>query len=76
MSCRMSVDVAFESAEEISRKLSRYEQLFKSRYTEADAGYRRCVANAEKLASFRRLFLSHIILVDVSCKMDPIMDAW
>ena len=73
MSCRMSVDVAFESAEEISRKLSRYEQLFKSKYTEADAGYRRCVANAEKLASFRRLFLS---LVDVSCKMDPIMDAW
>ena len=69
----MSVDVAFESAEEISRKLSRYEQLFKSKYTEADAGYRRCVANAEKLASFRRLFLS---LVDVSCKMDPIMDAW
>ena len=46
----MSVDVAFESAEEISRKLSRYEQLFKSKYTEADAGYRRCVANAEKLA--------------------------
>ncbi|CAI8040938.1 hypothetical protein GBAR_LOCUS22756 [Geodia barretti] len=45
----MSVDVAFESAEEISRKLSRYEQLFKSKYTEADAGYRRCVANAEKV---------------------------
>ena len=50
----MSVDVAFESGEEIARKLARYDKLFKNRYTDADAGYKRCVANADKSAIFHR----------------------
>ena len=44
-----SRDVAFESEEEISRKLVRYEQLFQNRYTEADEGYRLCLHNSDKL---------------------------
>ena len=43
-----SRDVAFESEEEISRKLVRYEQLFQNRYTEADEGYRLCLHNSDK----------------------------
>ena len=36
----MAVDVPFESVQEITLKLARYEELFKYRYTEKDEGYR------------------------------------
>ena len=44
------VEVAFQTAEEISAKLARYEEQFRNRYTEAYEGYRQCLHNAEKLA--------------------------
>ena len=34
-----SAEVAFETPEEIAEKLSRFEELFKHRYTEKDEGY-------------------------------------
>ena len=40
MTLSMAVDVPFESVQEITLKLARYEELFKYRYTEKDEGYR------------------------------------
>ena len=42
------MEVAFETAEEISANLARYEEQFRNRYTEADEGYRQCLHNTEK----------------------------
>lgn len=45
----MSVDVAFETPEQVAAKLAHYEELFKFRYTERDDEYRQCLNNASRL---------------------------
>jgi len=44
----MSVDVPFESVQEIAVKLAHYEELFKHRYTEKDEGYRRIIQRGSR----------------------------
>lgn len=44
----MSVDVAFETPEQVAAKLAHYEELFKYRYTERDEEYRQCLNNASR----------------------------
>ena len=44
----MSVDVPFETAEQISAKLALFEELFQYRYSERDEGYRQCLQNASR----------------------------
>ena len=44
----MSVEVAFETPEQISEKLARYERLFQDRYTDRDEGYLLCLQQASK----------------------------
>ena len=38
----MAVDIPFESVQEITLKLARYEELLKYHYTEKDEGYKDC----------------------------------
>ena len=45
----MSLDVAFETPDQVAAKLAHYEELFKFRYTERDDEYRQCLNNASRL---------------------------
>ena len=45
----MAVEVAFESPDQISQRLCRYQDQFQYRYTERDEGYRQCLQNASRL---------------------------
>ena len=41
-------EIAFESPQEIAEKLSRYEDLFKYRYTEKEDGYRKATQRSSR----------------------------
>ena len=49
----MSVEVAFETPEQIEAKLARYEEMFRHRYTERDEGYRQAMQNAHRYTQQR-----------------------